>query len=153
MSKAVPEPRDKRSKALSASPNQILKAREIRWIIITPSPSIIQQELMISDPVDVTAQPGEGRRRNQASHLNRIINWSERVGHLSPDGETQSRLGSAGLVRCPTQNRPAEVAFWVCHPLAQSPIDPVWQKIKYSLMLVSSSYRVVTTATGKAENF
>lgn len=42
MSNQVQEPSDKRSKALKASPNQILKEREIRWVITLLRTFIIQ---------------------------------------------------------------------------------------------------------------
>lgn len=60
MSNQVQKPRDKRSKALKASPNQISKARQIRRIIIPPRTFVIQQKGMMGGCESV-AQRGEQR--------------------------------------------------------------------------------------------
>lgn len=61
MSNQVQKPRDKRSKALKASPNQISKARQIRRILILPRTFVTQQKGMMGGCESV-AQRGEQRQ-------------------------------------------------------------------------------------------
>lgn len=60
MSNQVQGPSDKRSKALKASPNQILKELEIRWVITLLRTFIIQLKGMTCG-CESMAQGGEQR--------------------------------------------------------------------------------------------